>query len=310
MGKTFASRFAARIVGALALAAALAGPALAADPLVNVDWVKANTGKAGVVFVDLRPATEYLRGHIPGAVNTDYGKGGWREDRGPVPQMLPTKFDHLADVIGKLGIDNRTHVVLVPPGANSTDMGIGTRVYWTFKVLGHDEVSILNGGMVAYTKDKKNPLEAGAKKVDAKKFDVKVRQEMIVTMDDVKKALGTNVVLVDNRPEDNYVGINRHPKATLAGTLPGAKNLPNGWTTVNGGGEFRNKGQLEQLYKLAGVSTSGEQINFCNTGHWASVGWFVSSELMGNKKARMYDGSMTEWTMLKGGEVEQKVKLQ
>jgi thiosulfate/3-mercaptopyruvate sulfurtransferase len=74
-------------------------------------------------------------------------------------------------------------------------------------------------------------------------------------------------------------------------------------------GQFRSKSQLEQLYKVAGVPTSGEQINFCNTGHWASVGWFVSSELMGNKKARMYDGSMVEWTLLKGGSMEQKVKL-
>ena len=57
------------------------------------------------------------------------------------------------------------------------------------------------------------------------------------------------------------------------------------------------------------MPTSGDQINFCNTGHWASVGWFVSSELLGNKKAKLYDGSMTEWTMLKGGPVEQKVKL-
>ena len=51
-------------------------------------------------------------------------------------------------------------------------------------------------------------------------------------------------------------------------------------------------------------------MSFCNTGHWASVGWFASSELLGNKKARMYDGSMVEWTMLKGGSMDQKVKLQ
>jgi len=133
---------------------------------------------------------------------------------------------------------------------------------------------------------------------------------MIVTMDDVKKAKAAGVLLVDNRPEDQYAGINRHPKATESGTIEGAKNLPNTWVTVNGGGEFRDRSQLDQLYKVANVPTSGDQISFCNTGHWASVGWFVSSEIMGNKKAKMYDGSMTEWTMLKGGSVEQKVKLQ
>jgi thiosulfate/3-mercaptopyruvate sulfurtransferase len=291
---------------------AVARPAIAADPLVNVEWVKANLDKPGIVYVDFQPPADFLRGHIPGAVNSNYGKDGWREERASdkVPDMLPAKLDALGEMIGKLGIDNNTHVVLVPPGMSSTDMGVGTRVYWTFKVLGHDKVSLLDGGMAAWTKDKKNPLQAGAPKVEPKTFKIAVRKEMIVTMDDVKKARAAGVVLVDNRPEDQYVGINRHPKATESGTIEGAKNLPNGWTTVNGGGEFRSKAQLEQLHKLANVPTSGDQINFCNTGHWASVGWFASSELLGNKKARMYDGSMVEWTMLKGGSVEQKVKLQ
>lgn len=286
--------------------------ATAAEPLVDVEWAKANAEKPGIVFIDFQPATDYLRGHIPGAVNSNYGKDGWREERAndKVPDMLPAKLEALGEMIGKLGIDNATHVVLVPPGMSSTDMGIGTRVYWTFKVLGHDNVSILDGGMAAWTKDKKNPLQTGAPKSEPKTFKVNVRKDMIVTMDDVKKAKAAGVLLVDNRPEDQYVGINRHPKATDSGTVEGAKNLPNGWMTVNGMGEFRKKGQLEQLYKLANVPTSGDQINFCNTGHWASVGWFVSSELMGNKKARMYDGSMVEWTMLKGGSIEQKVKLQ
>ena len=291
---------------------ATARSALAAGPLVSVDWVKANLDKPGIVYVDFRPPTDYLRGHIPGAVSSNYGKDGWREERADkVPDMLPAKLEPLAAMIGKLGIDNTTHVVLVPPGTSSTDMGIGTRVYWTLKVLGHDNVSILDGGMVAWEKDKKNPLQAGAAKAaEGKTFKANLRAAMIVTMDDVRKAQAAGVLLVDNRPEDQYVGINRHPRAAESGTLAGAKNLPNGWTTVNGGGEFRKPAQLEQLMKVAGVPTKGDQINFCNTGHWASVGWFVASELMGNKQARMYDGSMVEWTMLKGGSMEQKVKLQ
>ncbi|HQU48503.1 MAG TPA: sulfurtransferase [Casimicrobiaceae bacterium] len=312
MKTRLASAWTTVLAGLVLTMFAIARPAAAADPLVNVDWVKANLGKPGIVFVDFAPPADYLRGHIPGAVNSNYAKDGWREERASdkVPDMLPAKLDAVGEMIGKLGIDNNTHVVLVPAGTSSTDMGVGTRVYWTFKVLGHDNVSLLDGGMAAWTKDKKNPLQAGAAKVEPKTFKINVRKDMIVTMDDVKKAKAAGVLLVDNRPEDQFAGINRHPKATESGTIEGAKNLPNGWLTVNGGGEFRNKSQLDQLYKVASVPTSGDQINFCNTGHWASVGWFVSSELMGNKKAKMYDGSMVEWTMLKGGPVEQKVKLQ
>ncbi len=298
------------VVLGLSFVTAAAGSALAAEPLVDAVWAKANAGKQGVVFIDFQPATDFMRGHIPGAVNSNFAKDGWRAERASdkVPDMLgePSK---LAELIGKLGIDNDTHVVMVPPGANSTDMGIGTRIYWTFKVLGHDNVSLLDGGMVAYTKDKTNPLENGAAKITPKTFKVNFRKDMIATADDVKKAKAAGIPLVDNRPEDQFVGINRHPKSTASGTLEGAKNFPNAWMTVNGQGEFRKKPELEKLYKVAGVPTSGEQINFCNTGHWASVGWFVSSELMGNKNARMYDGSMTEWTITKAGPVDQKIKL-
>ena len=147
----------------LAFLVTLSGNALAADPLVDAAWAKANAGKAGIVFIDFQPATDFMRGHIPGAVNSNFAKDGWREERvsDKVPDML-AEPNKLAELIGKLGIDNDTHVVMVPPGLNSTDMGIGTRIYWTFKVLGHDKVSLLDGGMAAYTRDKANPLETGA----------------------------------------------------------------------------------------------------------------------------------------------------
>lgn len=287
----------------------LAGSVFAAEPLVDVAWLKANLGKPGIAIVDMQPASDFLRGHIPGAANTDFGKSGWREERADkVPDMFPAKLDKLVAHIGSLGIDNDSHVILVAPGGSYADMGWATRIYWTFKVLGHDNVSILNGGMAAWAKEK-GPGEAGAAKVTAKTFTAHPRMDMIATAEDVKAAQAKGVLLVDSRPEDQYMGINRNPKASQNGTLPGAKNLPTGWTTENGGGKFRSKAQLEKLYKVAGVPTSGEQINFCNTGHLASIGWFVSSELMGNKKVKLYDGSMTEWTLTKAGPVEQKVSL-
>ena len=112
----------------------------------------------------------------------------------------------------------------------------------------------------------------------------------------------------DHRPADQYMGVNRHPKAKSGGTIPGSLNVPNNWVTENGGGMFRSKDTIAMLYKAAGVPTSGEQINFCNTGHWASVGWFASSEILGNKSAKMYDASMLGW-ISKKMPMEAKVKL-
>jgi thiosulfate/3-mercaptopyruvate sulfurtransferase len=285
--------------------------ALAADPLVDVAWLKANLGKPGMVVLDVQAPADFQRAHIPGAVHTDFDKSGWREERADkVPDQLPASLDKLAAHIGGLGIDNNSHVVLVPPGRGYADMGWATRIYWTFKLLGHDQLSILNGGMAAWTKDKSNPLEAGPARPVARTFTIHLRPDVRATVEEVKAARARGVLLVDSRPEDQFAGINRNPKASMNGTLEGARNLPTVWTTENAGGLFRPKAQLEQLYKVANVPADGDQINFCNTGHLASIGWFVSSELMGNKKARLYDGSMVEWTLTKAGPVEQKVKLQ
>lgn len=290
---------------AFALFAALLGlmsTAWAANPLVDVDWVKANIGKPGIVFLDVRPTrAEYIREHIPGAIYTDYAKDGWRvKDKNGTPAMLPLP-DAVEKLVGSLGIDNKSHVVIVPTGTSALDMGTATRIYWTFKVMGHDEVSILDGGWLAYavidekTKKLVNPVENGTTTPKAATFKANVRADMIPSKDEVHKALEAKTMLVDNRPSDFYLGVTQHPLTKRSGTIPGAKNIPEAWITVNNGGKFRDKTSLAKLYSAASVPTGGEQVNFCNTGHWASLGWFASSEILGNKKAKMYDGSMVEW---------------
>ncbi len=282
---------------------------------MDVEWIKANSCGEGVRVLDIRNSldggsqTDYLRGHIPCAVYTDYMKDGWRAaDQNKTPgQLAPT--GNLEKLIGGLGIGNATHVVIVPAGKNALDMGSATRIYWTFKVLGHDNVSILNGGLAAYTKDEKNKLEKGNNKPEAVAFKADLRADMLVSKEDVKAAMGNGVTLVDNRPNDQYIGINRHPKAKRSGTIPGSLNLPENWMTDNNGGSFRDGDTLKKLYALANVPTEGEVITFCNTGHWASLGWFAEHELMGNQQAKLYDGSMVEWSADESLPMEQKAKF-
>lgn len=298
-----------KLWGAAALAAVLlfAGRGMAASPLVDAAWVKANSGKPGVVLLDVQHRGQFMAGHIPGSVNTDFEKGGWRDEIEGVPDMMntPAKLEKL---IGSLGIDNATHVVIIPNGASAGEMGVGTRIYWTFKMLGHDEVSILNGGFRAWTADKAAPVAKGEEKVASKTFKAKaLRTDLVATRTEVAAVLGKGMLLVDSRPEDQYMGVNRNPKAKRNGTLPGAVNVPNTWMTENNGGKFRDVATLRKLYAVAKVSPDAEQITFCNTGHLASIGWFVGHELLGNKKVKMYDGSMVEWTMDPKAPVEQKI---
>jgi thiosulfate/3-mercaptopyruvate sulfurtransferase len=305
----------------LALIAALmfVVPAHAQGPLVDVAWLKANLGKPGFVLLDVRSGAgktkaDYLAGHVPGAIFTDYAKDGWREkNKAGVDGMLPPP-DKLEKLIGSLGIDNATHVVLIPEGRNAQDVGAATRLYWTFKVMGHDRVSILDGGYSAWAvlgKDKKpvNPIETIDNKPTPKAFKATVRTEMIIGRADVEKAMSARQPLIDNRPPDFYMGLTKSPAAKSAGTLPAAANIPDAWLTQNNGGRFRSKDQLARLYTIAGVPTAGRQVNFCNTGHWASLGWFAASEILGNKEAVMYDGSMAEWTQDTKAPVDVKIKL-
>ena len=296
----------------------VSGSLLAANntaPLLDNSWVKQNACQSGIVLLDIRSEKidgqskpDYMKAHIPCAVHTDYVKSGWREKRGDIPGMLPP-ISKLEALIGKLGIDNETHVVLIPFGKHAKSMGSATRLYWTFKVLGHDKVSILNGGHTTYSKQKGNRLDTGDYVYAAKTFKARPRKEMIVSKQEVQTAITKAVPLVDNRTPDQYLGINRHPKAKKRGSIPGASNLPFTWLTVNNSGEFRSKDGLREAYRIKDVPLQGEQITMCNTGHLATMGWFVSSELLGNKQARLYDGSMTEWSKDTELSVERKITV-
>jgi thiosulfate/3-mercaptopyruvate sulfurtransferase len=283
--------------------------AVAATPLVDAEWVVANLNTPKVKILDVRGTisgnsrTTFEKQHIPGAVWTDYLQDGWRiKDANGTVGMLPG-VKQLEMVIGNLGIENDDQVVIVPAGERAVDVGTATRIYWTFKVLGHDNVSILDGGMAAYTakRDKNgipvNPVAAGPAQIDPAIYEAKgFRNELIASKADVEKALAGGFTLVDNRPSNQYLGVNKSGIAKRFGTLPGARNVPENWLTRNGGGSFRDIDALAKLHAYAKVPDHARQINFCNTGHWASLGWFVSSELLGNRQVAMYDGSMAEWT--------------
>ncbi len=282
--------------------------AFAVEALVTPEWILASIGKPGIVFLDVRHPGAFARGTVPGAVNTNYGRG-WRVKRKGVPGLLPTK-KQLEKLIGGLGISNSDHVVILPGGYNASEMGVATRIYWTFKVSGHTQVSILDGGMEGYfALNKKAVVGAGNTTPGRASFTVTLKPELLATEDDVRKAQSSGQPLIDYRPSGQFLGINNGGAPKRPGTLKTAVNIPAQWLTVDDGGSFRKPGALAKLYEAMGVKSSGPVINFCNIGHWASVGWFVTHELMGNAQARLYDGSMAEWTNDPKNPVERKVSL-
>ncbi len=298
-------------IALLATGAAYASPSV--PPLVDAGWVATHACKSGVVLLDIRnpiggggDLTSYLRGHIPCAVYSNYASGGWRIAVNGAPGLVPA-VPALEKLIGGLGIGNKARVVIYSAGTNATDMGGAARVFWTFKYLGDNNVSILNGGYSAYVAGK-HPVQAGFNKPNPANFDAHPRPELLANEQDVQRAVKSGIALVDNRPSAQYLGINRTNVVVRDGTIPGAHNLPENWITSNDGGTFRSSQKLRALYKVAGVPTKGKQITFCNTGHWAALGWFTSYELLGNKQSRMYAGSMSQWSRNSALPVVQKVR--
>ncbi len=123
------------VVAGLLLGLVLPAAAEIAQPLVSRQWLSDHRQDADLVVLDVRSALDgggekaYLEAHIPGAVHTDYDKGGWRVMRNNVPFMLPS-VPELDALIGDLGIDESNHVVVVPAGVSYTDFGAAARVYW------------------------------------------------------------------------------------------------------------------------------------------------------------------------------------
>lgn len=286
-------------VTAAALVVAAPVMAFAADvtPLVTAEWLKTHAGDENIAIIDIRDDIEATDlGELPYIANAavaPYASAGWRTEVDGVPGQIPPA-EQIAQLIGSLGVDADDHVVIVPWGTDSSEFGGATRVYWTFKYLGHDAVSILDGGWRQYdAAGGERVAEAAAP--EAAEFVANVRPELRATTPDVEAALANGTKLVDGRPEEQYLGQSKSPVVRIEGTLPGAVNIPHSKFYSAEYASFAQPETIAALTQAVGLAEGEKNIVFCNTGHWASIAWFALHEVGGNINTAMYDGSMAEW---------------
>ena len=278
----------------------LSGRAAAAEtapPLVDVAWMRDHACAETVVVLDVRRSrNDYESGHVPCAVHTNYYEDGWRVTSNGTVNMMPP-VGALERLVGGLGIGNDRHVVIYASGTGEFDVAETTSIFVTLRYLGHDAVSILNGGLPAWTADWENDIGVGWEEPRPAPFIAEPRPEMIVEHAEVEAAIADGAPpLVDMRRHDMYLGINRAPALVRPGTIPGALNLPMTWLTENDTLFFRRPDQITALFDAAGAPAAGDVILFCNAGLESSVGWFAAAALLGNDRARIYDGSLAEWS--------------
>jgi thiosulfate/3-mercaptopyruvate sulfurtransferase len=247
------------------------------------------------VVLDIRSAIDgggeaaYLKAHIPGAIHSDYDKAGWRVTRNGVPFELPTVAE-LEKLIGETGIDEDSHVVIVPAGVSATDFGAAARIYWTLRVAGHPAVSILDGGFAAWLAAA-YPAEGGRNAPSPKIFSVKLDESLLAEVRDVER--NVSATLVDARPASFFEGKEKAPASKAYGHIPGALSVDSASFYDPVTNRLRPK---QVLAAIARAIPLGPIVAYCNTGHWAATDWFVLSVMLGRPNVRLYDGSMVEWT--------------
>ena len=279
-----------RLFAASILVAATAS--VSAQPLLSPQELNGKLGAADVRVLDIRDPKSYGDNHIPGALNAPYG--AWRGPAG-TPGELPD-IKKLTALVQSLGLSPQTHAIVVSSGKDETDFGAAARVYWTLKVLGLNNLSVLNGGLKAWTQAGL-PVNKTPVNVAASTFVPTINQDMIVTRDEaISLVKSGKAQLVDARPGDFYRGDTRHVAAKVPGTLPGATNVEHSQWFKPGTAQFVSTDEAKKLGQTLNIKPGEESINFCNTGHWAATNWFALSEVLGQKDAKMYAGSMVDWT--------------
>jgi thiosulfate/3-mercaptopyruvate sulfurtransferase len=186
--------------------------------------------------------------------------------------------------------------VVVSTGKDVTDFGAAARVYWTLKVLGLKELSVLNGGVAAWTAAGL-PLDNAKVTVAASTFEPRIDESLVASREQtIAAASSGSAKLVDARPPEFFKGETRHQAAKLPGTLKGAVNVEHASWFKPGTTTFVTADEARRIAATTPLDPGRDTISFCNTGHWAATNWFAMSEVLGQNNVKLYAGSMVDWT--------------
>jgi thiosulfate/3-mercaptopyruvate sulfurtransferase len=270
------------------------------DVLVDADWVEAHLDDPKVAVVEVDEDTSaYEKNHIRNAIRID-----WKRDlQDPVRRDFVNK-EQFEALLSERGIANDTTVVLY--GGNNN--WFASYAYWYFKLYGHQDVKLLDGGRKKWELDSRDLVEQvptrPATQYVAQEQDTAIRafRDEVVSAINVKN-------LVDVRSPDEFSGKLLAPahlpqeQSQRPGHVPSAKNIP--WSkAANDDGTFKSDDELKALYEAEGVDLSKDTIAYCRIGERSAHTWFVLHELLGQSNVKNYDGSWTEYGSLVGVPIE------
>jgi thiosulfate/3-mercaptopyruvate sulfurtransferase len=272
------------------------------EVLVETDWVKANLGKPGIKLLEIDVDTKaYDAGHIPGAVGFN-----WQTQLQDQLRRDILSKEGFEKLMGGAGVSPSDTVILYGDNNN----WFAAYGFWLFKIYGHKDVRLMNGGRIKWLNENDKPLTTDVPQVTPAPYEVTaVHLNLRALLPQVLKASPENWNLVDVRSPDEFTGKVIAPPgmtetAQRGGHIPGTKSIP--WSmAVNPDGTFKSPEELEKLYlEQKGVDPERHTIAYCRIGERSSHTWFVLKYLLGLGNVKNYDGSWTEYGSVVGAPIE------
>ncbi len=267
------------------------------DPrvLVSTGWLAARLNDPDLRIIDAtwflggeRDAHgEYLAAHIPGARFWDLDQIA--DPRSDLPHMAPPP-ELFVSRMREMGIGDGQQVVVY----DNSPLHSAARVWWTFKLMGKENVAVLDGGLARWQAEGR-ALESGASTLRERHINVQRRAELVSDVTRVASAskLGDHEI-VDARAPERFRGEAPEPRPGLrAGHIPGARNLPFGRLYAEDGG-LKPAAELRAEFQAAGVDLSRPVITTCGSGVTAAS-LFLALDRIGHRDHSLYDGSWAEW---------------
>ncbi len=265
------------------------------DVLVTTEWLAAHLHDANQRIVDCswylpelkRDArAEYAARHIAGAVYFDIEDIS--DHASPYAHMLPGA-ETFAAKVGALGIDNQTRVVVYDTNY------VSARVWWMFRVFGHDNVVILDGGLTQWLAEGR-PTAAGMERPAAKPFQASLRPQWVADWTEVAANIDARgAQLIDARMAKRYSGeLPTGYPGIAGGHIPGSVNLPWDKFLDASSKRFAPASSLASLFTSAGVDPARPVITTCGSGVTACI-LALALHRLGHQQWKVYDGSWHEW---------------
>jgi thiosulfate/3-mercaptopyruvate sulfurtransferase len=267
------------------------------SPLVSAEWLVKRLHSSDIVVLDAtfflpnqgRDADqEYFAAHIPGARFFDID--AIADKSNPLPHMLPSP-EFFAESVGRLGIDNHTHVVVYD---NNSFMA-SARVWWTFRVFGHDRVSVLDGGFANW-KSKGLPIDADRVIVEPRLFKAAFDSNLVRNLGEIKALVGDAAAeIIDARSPGRFAGTEAEPRPGIrSGHIPGSKNLFFKRLIDEPTQCLKSVAEIRKEFESIGTDFEKPIVTTCGTGVTASV-LALGLYCLGHESVAVYDGSWTEW---------------